>query len=224
MKWYNVTSNNTKHIIPAQKWLFNNYLNDEPNYLDVEDTPIDKWGLKVSSLLPEDEYIIFGLDDFLPIDTINYNKLDIALRIVKENNLDRFELGYGASRKKGFIQERGWLKYGIQTPYKVSTQFSIWKTETLHRELMRTTTPWKFETHGICNAGCFNYPVFRWIEESALSGRRKGKVNLCGLRLQDEKELINLGFINKEDIIYGWKGTEERLKEFYGTKYKEYYG
>lgn len=174
-------------------------------------------------MLPNDEYVVFGLDDFLPIDTINWNKFDVALRIVKDNDLDRFELGWGASHKKGFVQESGWLKYGIQTPYKVSTQFSIWKTETLKRELQRTSTPWKFETHGICNAGCFNIPVFRWIEESAISNRRKGMINLCGLRFEDEQELINLGYINKENIIYAWKGTNERTKEVYGTKYKEYY-
>ncbi len=223
MKFYNVTCNNSSHIIPVQKWLFNKYLSCEPNYLDVKDTPVNNWGATVADMLPNDEYIIFGLDDFLPIDTIDYNKLDEALRIVKKHNLDRFELGWGASRKRGFIPQAGWLKYGIQTPYKVSTQFSIWKTSTLKRELKRTTTPWKFETHGFADAGCFNDAVFRWIEESAVSGRRKGKINLCGLSLEDEKELINLDILDKSKVIYAWKGNENRTIEVYGTKYKKYH-
>jgi hypothetical protein len=223
MQFYNVTCDNSKHIVSAQKWLFNKYLSCEPVYLDVKGTPLNDWGSTVANMLPNDEYIIFGLDDFLPIDYINTSKLDEALRIVKKNDLDRFELGWGASRKKGFIPQAGWLKYGEQTPYKVSCQFSIWKTSTLKRELTRTTTPWKFETHGFADAGCFNDAVFRWIEESAISGRRQGKINLCGLSLEDENELINLGLIDKNKVIYAWKGNENRTEEVYGKKYKEYY-
>lgn len=223
MKWLNVTCDNSRHIVEAQKHLFKKYVGIEPEYLDVKNTPIENWGVTVASMLPNDEYVVFGLDDFLPIDYINKSLFSEVHRILLENNLDRFELGWGASKKKGFQLELEFLRYGIQTPYKVSCQFSMWKTETLKRELQRTTTPWKFETHGLCNAGCFSLPVLRYIEESAISGRRKGMINLCGLRLEDEQELINLGLIDKSKVIYAWKGTNERKQEYYGTKYKEYY-
>jgi hypothetical protein len=223
IKWYNVTCDNSKHIVKAQQWLFNKYLSTEPNYLDVGSVDINKWGVTVAELLPDDDYIIFGLDDFLPIDKINYNKVEEALQIMIDNNLERFELGWGASKKKGFEVEKDWLRYGLETPYKVSCQFSIWKTEALKRELNKISTPWAFEINGNCTAGCFEDYAFRWIEESAISGRQKGKVNLCGMTIEDEEELINLNLINKNDVIYGWKGGYKRTKEAFGTKYKEYY-
>lgn len=223
MKWLNVTCDNSHHIVEAQKHLFKKYVGIEPIYLDVKDTPIDKWGVTVASMLPNDEFVVFGLDDFMPIDYLDEVAFAFAKLYMEVYKLDRFELSYGASHKIGFELENGWLRYGTKTPYKVSCQFSVWRTEVLKRELKRTTTPWKFETHGICDAGCFTFPVLRYIEESTISGRQQGKINLCGLRLEDENELIELGLIDKNKVIYGWKGTSERTESSYGTKYKAFY-
>ena len=233
INWYNITCNATKHIIPAQSWLFDKYCGFFPYYIDVEDNPIDNWGKRLASMIPDEELVIFGLDDYLPIDYINKDKLAEAIEIIKNTSIERFELGWGASKKKGMINTGffnndlinsvGFLEYGKETPYSVSCQFSIWRTSALKRELERTTTPWKFEIYGRAKAACFKDYAFRWIEESALSGRQKGKTNLCGLRLEDEEELISLGYIDKSKVIYGWAGNNERTQTVYGTKYKEYY-
>jgi hypothetical protein len=205
-------------------------------YLDVKDNPIDNWGKKVASMLPEEPLIIFGLDDFLPIEKMDMIMFADACHVIKTSDIERFELGWGASKKKGFIERINYihqddvngfkipyLEYGHETPYKVSTQFSIWKTSALKRELLKCKSPWDFEVQGYCKAACFKYPVLRWIEESAISGRQKGKINLCGLSVKDEKELLNLELIQKDKIIYGWKGNSQRTEESYGNKYKQYY-
>ena len=222
MKWLNVTCDNSKHIVEVQKWLFNKYVGIEPMYLDVKDTPIDKWGLTVADMLPDDEYCIFGLDDFLPIDFIKIG-IQRTYNIMIERGYERFELGIGARHKVGMIENNGVLEYGKDTPYKVSCQFSIWKTEALFRELVNCTTPWQFEIKGTSIAACYPNGIFNYIEESAISGRQKDKINLCGLRLEDENELIKLGLINKNNIIYGWKGNNQRTKDSFGTKYAAYY-
>jgi hypothetical protein len=234
--WYNVTCNNSKHIVPVQRLLFNKYTQWMPQYIDVKDNPISNWGKKVAEMLPEDEYIVFGLDDFLPIDKLDMDKFLDAYHIIKNSDIERFELGWGASKKQGFINRINYthqddvnghkipyLEYGHATPYKVSTQFSIWKTTALKRELNKCTDAWNFEVTGYCKAACFNDPVLRWIEESVISGRQIGKINLCGLSLKDEADLLNLGLLNKNQIIYGWKGNEQRTKESFGNKYKLYF-
>jgi len=236
--WYNVTCNNSKHIVQAQRYLFNKYTAWNPMYLDVKDNPLVNWGKKVASMLPDEPYIIFGLDDFLPIDKMDMLRFADALHIMKTTDLERFELGWGASGKKGFIDRINYihqddingnkipyLEYGHETPYKVSCQFSIWKTSALKRELNKCTDAWNFEVKGYCKAACFKSgtEVFRWIEESAISGRQKGKINLCGLSAKDEKELLNLELIEKDKIIYGWKGNSQRTEESYGNKYKQYF-
>jgi len=221
IKWLNVTCDNSKHIIPAQKHLFKKYAGFEPTYLDVGNNPIDNWGKKVASMLPNDDLIIFGLDDYLPIDYLDNNKLIEATILINTENIERIELGWGASKKNGFIDKVcyvnqddingykiNYLEYGKDTPYKVSCQFSIWKTSALKRVLNNCTTPWNFEVKGICKAACFKEPAFRWIEESAISGRQKGKVNILGLKHSDVKELQNLGHL-KDNLIYGWKGETQ---------------
>jgi len=223
MEWVNVSCDNSKHIIDVQRFLFNKYTPFQPRYIRLGNNPIENWGKMVASMLPNEDYIIFGLDDFLPIDRIDMTKLYEALKIMQDNELERFELGYGASKKDGFIDFGNYLEYGETTPYKVSTQFSIWKVEALKRELNKCTTPWKFEINGFVKAGCFKEPVFRWIEESAISGRQQGKINLCGLSQEDELELVDLQLLDKSKVIYGWKGNNKRTKESYGSKYKEYY-
>lgn len=222
MKWINVTCDATKHIIPAQRHLFRKYCFPYlPEYIDLENKPIEDWGKNVAAELPDDEYIIFGLDDYLPIDSINRFAMADAHDILISNSLERFELGVQAKGKVGQIEKWDYIEYGEKTPYSVSCQFSIWKTSALKRELQNCTTPWNFEVHGKAKAGCFKGHAMVCIEESALSNRQKGKTNLCGLKLEDIKELTELNLV--KDVIYGWKGNAERTREAYGTKYQDYY-
>lgn len=226
MRWAIVTCSSSRHIVGAQKHLFAKYAPvAELLYIDVVDEPVATWGLNVLKRLPEDEYLVFGLDDYLPIDGLNEQLFNYAFGILKMNGYDRFELGYTASRKPGLVKVRNHLVYGPDTPYSVSCQFSIWRSSSLKGILSSCTTPWDFEVNKKCKAACFSYPVFRWIEESALSKRHPGKINILGLRPADLEELIRRGMIDKGKIQYGMpKGPVPAFDvNKLGDQYKQFY-
>lgn len=206
MKWFIVSCDASAHIRPVQEWLFKKYAPSvQPHYLNVGNRPMSTWGKNVLTILPKEgfEYIIFGLDDYLPTVPFDIIRWGHAVSKMREYNLDRFELGYGAHNKKGFIEHPDWLAYGTETPYSVSCQFSIWKLSSLRKVLSESTDPWNFETKHKCWAGCFpkGKEAFRWIEESALSKRWKGKINVNGLNPGDVSELITLGLLDESKLI-----------------------
>lgn len=226
MQWAIVTCNSSRHIIPAQQFLFAKYAAQAKLlYVDVQDEPVSTWGMNVAKRVPADEYIVFGLDDYLPIDHLNKKLFNYAFSVLKDFRYDRFELGYGASKKAGFLKVRGHLMYGPDTPYSVSCQFSIWRRSSLVKVLSSCSTPWDFEINKKCKAACFSYAVFRWIEESALSKRHPGKINVLGLRPADLEELIKRGMIDRNKIQYGMpKGPVPEFDiQNVGEKYKQFY-
>ena len=244
MKWLIITCDATNHIKPVQKWLFDKYFgNIEIVYLDLGSEPVSTWADNVYRKIAEfkDDYVIFGLDDYLPIHFPTPYGFNDAVNVIKKFDLDRFELGLGASKKKGMEDDMYFImhddvdgvkipfkRYGKDTPYSVSCQFSIWNLQRL-KDLLKehpNWSPWDFEVKGkLDNVGCFSSDksVFRWIEESAISGRQKGKVNVLGLKPNDVDELVNIGLLDRSKLIYGWKGATKYTDELGGNKYKEFY-
>ncbi len=154
MRWMNVMCNNDRIIIPVQKWLFDKYAPEiSVEYIDVENESINTWSLNVIKRLPSNEFIVFGLADYLPIDKLNMDELLKATHLMYSTNIDRFELSWSAPRNNGLIDkyhedEDGiiqYLEYGPETNYSVSCQFSIWRTSSLRKVLSKSTTPWDFE-------------------------------------------------------------------------------
>ncbi len=235
IKWINVTCDATQHIVPAQKWLFEKYApRVEVQYLNVGVESINTWGDNVAKRLPETDVVILGLDDYLPIDTLDMDKLFAAIQIVRDTDIERFELSWSAPRNidlsvEFFFDDKGvgstYLRYGAESLYSVSCQFSVWNMKSLKRTLRACTTPWDFEKRHSVRAACFERPPFRWIEESALSGRHPGKINVLGLRPDDVDELVNIGFIDRSRIQYGM--SKGPIPEFdihnVGAKYQEFY-
>lgn len=213
MKWFIVTCDASAHIRPVQEWLFKKYAPGvELHYLDVGNKSVSTWGKNVLQLLPKEglEYVVFGLDDYLPTGPLDPRRFAFASIKTMTFHLDRFELGYGAHNKapfmkKGddFVHHGDWLAYGTIVPYSVSCQFAIWKLSRLREILSQSTDPWNFETKHHCWAGCFpkGQEAFRWIEESALSKRWKGKINVNGLNPGDVSELIGLGLLDESKLI-----------------------
>ncbi len=205
MKWYIVTCDASAHIRPVQEWLFKKYAPEvEVNYLNVGSKSVSTWGKNVLTILPkEGDYVVFGLDDYLPTSRFDERPFNFAFNIMRAENLDRFELGYGAHNKENMMNRGTWLYYGSMASYSVSCQFSIWKLSTLRRVLTDTNTPWNFETKHKVWAGCFpkGQEAFRWIEESALSKRWKGQINVNGLNPGDVNELIALGLLDESKLI-----------------------
>lgn len=213
MKIYCITRPSTSFIIPVQEYLMKKYTGYTPAFLNKGETHPDQWCKSVLDQIHKnikEKYFILGLDDHLPTSRMDMLRMVNAAYIIRNNDIERFELGYGASNKEGFIETNipYVVVYGSKTPYSVSTQFSIWKKDAIIRALEEVDgSPWDFETKGRCKAACFlnGHHAFEWIEEGAISRKKEGKINLNGLPKEDEEYLVEKGFINKEDIIYSWK-------------------
>lgn len=208
--------------------------------LDVGKTPLDQWAEKIYELLsnelfPNENKIIFGLDDYFVIDHFNKGIFDQ----VNDHPFDRYELGWGALNKKPNTVLKvfdGWhiSQFNPDAPYLSSCQISVWDVNTLLFILKRCKSPWDFEIRGseifrkikgfkvLGTSGKF---ALRWQEESCLSFKRnKNKINVLGVRPEDVKELIKLGYIDKTRINYGINnGPLELSKDKGGKKYKQFY-
>jgi len=223
IKWYCASSPTTEHIIPVQKHLFKKYVGVEPTYL-FNKGKLGEWGINIADQLPVSLTIVFGLDDFLPIDYIDPLQLKLAVELTTLNpEIKRTELGIGCRNHSPLSNYYTHLRYQETTPYSVSTQFSVWNTTELYKLLEESTDAWNFETGRKTKAACLAYPALRYIEESALSKRKRDKINLAGLCQEDIDELIDLKLVDPNKIIYGWKGDHKRTKEAYGTKYAAYF-
>jgi hypothetical protein len=198
MKWYIITSQAGTKILPIQKHLFYKYIPEiRPNIIDLDDNPIDKWCAKVADLIdasnPSNSIVLF-LDDHLLLDRV-------VRSVSMPKELERLELGKRTSNHKTCIDaNRTFLSYSNSTPYKVSCQPSIWRTEALIRELRRVNgSPWDFESKGVCTAGIIKEPIVKIADESALSKRWQG-VNLRGMKKEDIEYIIKKGWITEDDI------------------------
>jgi hypothetical protein len=224
MRFIIEVSDQTRSVKPIQKHLFKKFMPKQKlDYIDIGKKPVEIWcrhvRREIEALEIKDKFVVFGLADMLPIQAIK-------TPIVPEA-IDRMELGWGARYGKEGLSEYGayHFLYGKETPYKNSCQFSIWNTKALLRELERIDgSPWDFETAPTkTRAACLKKASFRYIEESAISKRRPGLVNLCGLREREIEEIIEMGLVKRSSIIYGWNGTNQRTKESYGKKYAEFF-
>jgi hypothetical protein len=233
MRWIIVTCEATRHIVPAQQWLFKKYAPQvDTRYLDLGKNDINRWGPEVADMLPDEDLVVFGLDDYLPIDHLDMERLERAADIVFNTDIDRFELGWGAVH--GYNEGRHiqdscngipFLRYPGDGLYTVSCQFSVWKTRSLKRILRAATTPWNFELKHRAAAACFEEPVFHWTEESALSNRHPGKINVLGIRRDDLCELIGQRLVDPTAIQFGMpKGPVPPFDiKTIPSRYKKYY-
>lgn len=211
MKAIILTCNATSHIIPIQRMLWSKYVDYpfEIDYLNLSDKPVSDWGSNVSKMLRSytDERVMFGLDDYLPIAPFNSNLFEELLNF----EFDRLELSITSSREKGLGNSCTMCReYLPGESYRASCQFSVWNTEVLKWALLRNGSPWDFE----CNERlpgkkvlCNREAVFPYVEESALSGRLPGRVNVMGLSQADVCEIIEQGLVDPEEIVYSWMGA-----------------
>ena len=198
MKWFIITSDAGKKIVPIQKYLLRKYARDaRVIWLDLEDKPIKGWCKNLARLILDNdpsEHIVLMLDDHLLVDRV-------VRSISMPEGLERLELGE-RTRHHASCTNGDWLylNFGNDTPYKVSTQPSIWNTEALIRVLLRVDgTPWDFEVKGICRAGIVKDPIVKVIPESALSRKWEG-VNLRLMRQEDIDEILKRKYITRDDI------------------------
>lgn len=195
----------SKKIIPASSYqwakhtpekdiLFLNYgnYNDKlfiGEYVSLKDKQdaVNDWSKDIVRYLDSinDEYLIFGLDDFL---LASYSFPDIF----KTSECTNMHTEFDVSNKE----------------YSCTAQLTLWKKGLLIEILSLVKTPWEFELWGSQYINAHNIkvehvPLFNYCGESALSARHPGKVSIKGLSEEDIKDLIDKKLINKDELIIG---------------------
>ncbi len=240
MRVFLVTSTPTYHIMGASLHQWGKYTPFDVLELDKGSEKLDNWCAKIyellsRQLLPNEDKIIFGLDDYLVIDHFNKE----VFNQVNYLTFDRYEMGWGALNKKpNTVLEvyDGWhvSKYNQDAPYLSSCQISVWNVETLLFILKRCRSPWDFEIRGseifrkikdfkvLGTSGKF---ALRWQEESCLSFKRnKNKINMLGVKPKDVDEMVNMGMIDRSKINYGINNGSSVLPQNKGgRKYSQFY-
>jgi len=219
----------SKKILPASSFLVNEYLGTSfdvfwLNYgeydgllfsgefvsLADKQENVATWARDIRNYLAtlSDPHVIFGLDDYLvsgPIDLQGYYDL-----------LDRVNGNTVCARlcRSDFYQpheherEGEFVKLTPKAEYSVTTQYSIWQTQALMEILAQVKTPWSFETDG---SWALNHSgkqtigrlqaVVPYPEQSALSNRWPGKVNVRGNPLEDVEALVERGLLELKDLL-----------------------
>jgi hypothetical protein len=178
-----------------------------------------------------DEYVIFSLEDFFPIDYPNYKLLKLLEDLIYKNNIiGRVDItwdSYIGGNYKTLLDSNDYslLEVNKTAMYRISTQPAIWKKQYLLNFLNHDWNPWQFEIEGtnlshsmpekvvaIGDKEFINFPT-KWIHKGAVSRYHPNKINVLGLKIDTIKEMVEKGFFSEEHLQWGqWNG---RVPGFY---------
>lgn len=241
MQIYIATSDATSHILTAFAFLLDKYAPgiERVNVLGYSQFPVlparyncislaekqdglNSWSANLYKYFRDkkNDYVIFGLDDFLFRREIDYDILHEAVLMILSNEVQRFEFGVGDNwhiNEKVYRKYSDYLiyKYGnkandIPTEhwnYKVNTQFSVWDRETLLRYLNHNRTPAEFEILGSREAlkenlsvmASYGRTAFDYVH-SGISNKFPGMVNVYGIEPDVVDEMIQTGILHPGKI------------------------
>ena len=161
------------------------------------------------------EYFVLTLDDYMPNSPLKPEIIDSLISYAKSNKkIGRISLARLDVEKKEIVKNLG--SYDIvrlkkNSSYRISCQTSIWNREYFLKYFNRDWTPWDLELKGSKEAQEDDWEVigtdrdwaFRWEEESSLSGRWPGMINVLGMRIEDIKYLVENKVLQPEKLQYG---------------------
>lgn len=246
MKTILVGYEGSKKILAASSYLLNKYMPDEfeffflnygdytgdlvtGSYIALDDEQkggSESWSKYLVEYLSKvsDDFIIFGLDDYLlsnPIDLDAYHDL---LDYMKDDySIGAAKLGISPSYRVSdydMLDDHVYL-LKKQANYSATTQLCIWRRQFLIDVLSRVGNPWQFELMGSDYIkgtgariiGSMKMPL-RYPEPSSISSRHPGKISVFGNRVNDINECINCGYLNERDLIMGqWIGLTKSYSE-----------
>lgn len=166
----------------------------------------------------EDEYIMWGIDDHLVVNYVNEEILSHMIDLIKsDTNIGRIGLTYGISNRGHKIIESltdydvieldQYQESGKPWPYRIDTNYGIWRRSYLLKYLEEGYTPWDFELKGGQKAINDNYKILatnRTFAIHKVEGKRgfaPDKVNLLGAKFEDILYLIRNGIVPKQNIV-----------------------
>ena len=234
MKVIVATSDKTSHILPAFEFLMDKYcpelsdiyilgysvfpkLGDKYRCISLhhEQKSIQDWCGRLHDYIAQfdDEYVIFGLEDLLPVQPIDYEIFNAGYGIMKMNSqIARYELGIGHCWHVDItpIENSPFYLYGKKSLYRISTQWAIWRRAYLLEYLKHGWSAWDFEIEGSRIAAtdgrdvmCGNFAhAWHWVH-SALSGKYPDKVNVMDIKRSDIEEMIALGILDRSKLQVG---------------------
>jgi len=221
-----------------------NFISMKPKQISIDDWANDIYNIIIND---KNNYIIFMLDDFLPLDYINSDILELFYSKMREDkNIVRCAIGSDMQFLPHLVIENK-DEYDIielcqSSPYRITTQPSIWKKEYLLQYLKQSKSPWHFETavspaDGNKMISTIRKYAYCCMCESAISGRYPNKFNILGMKFEDLKPLIDSGLLKEENLQYGIHlGNVPQFKDYKynfnlnilknyvdNKKYNEYY-
>lgn len=185
-----------------------------------------------------DEYLIFSLEDFFPIDYPNYKLLKLLEDMIYNNkNIGRADITWdcymGGDYKTLFSSnDYSVIEFNKTAMYRISTQPAIWKKEYLLNFLNHDWNPWQFEIEGsnssylmresviaIGDKQFINFPT-KWIHKGAISRYHPNKVNVLGLKPETIKEMVEKQFFSENQLQWGqWNGIVPNFHELGGYNF-----
>lgn len=187
-----------------------------------------------------DDFICFTLEDFLPVSTVNLESFNRLLSYTLTNNVGRADLTWDLATNCKIVPTnttdiyksiKGKMVEG-DSLYRISTQTSLWKSEYLMRFLKNEWTPWDFEVSGshlslkydeeiICLNTKFELYPTKWTPKGAVSRVQPGKFNCLGMDIGTIREIVEMGFVEEKDLIWGmWKGSPVTFEQGGGYNFK----
>jgi len=171
----------------------------------------------------DDEIILWGIDDHLIVDYLDVDIYNFLVdKIKNDSTIGRISLIDNIVNRQHTIMEKhnsfDLILQNVGTNYRIDCQFSLWNKKYLLDNLKRDWTPWQFEINGSNNVRYDNFKILGTSKTYCIN-RIEGKrhfepsvINLLGAKYRDIIEMINLGLVNKEDVVgrmeWIWTGKE----------------
>lgn len=221
----------SKRILPASSYLIDKYLPKGfsvqflnygkfdgflfgADYIELDREQVggaSSWSRYLRRYLAtlNDDYVIFGLDDYLLSAPMNRKTFDTLFRaMVDDAEIVTARLCQSDfySQREAYVRKDGLVELTAEAAYSVTTQWCIWRRDALIEVMATVLDPWSFEMAGSVylnstgwkvigsKAPCLVYP-----DESCLSSKWSG-VRTRGANQADIDALVVMGYLNREDL------------------------
>ncbi len=183
-----------------------------------EENNLQKWTRYIYDYVLKNEksdYFVLTLDDYMPNAAVKPEIIERLLNYAKKSGrVGRISLGRLDVEKWDIDQhfdDFDIVRLKNDSLYRLSCQTSIWNREYFLKYFKNEWTPWNLELKGSKEAQKDGWEIigtnrgwaFGWMEESALSGRWPGMINVLGMRMEDIKYLIENKIFAPEKVQYG---------------------
>jgi len=122
-------------------------------------------------IMDGDDEILFMQEDYILNDYVNQNKINILLKVFKNNNLDCLRLHTGRLPDYDIAGVINGLRLGVialDAPYRVCCLPAIWKRRTLKYYMENTKDIWDFEVKGTELSSARKGELFRGVYEDII--------------------------------------------------------